>query len=87
MSFSNFAPLLGLLGSITAASLFFPQVLTSYKTKKTQDLSWMSIILGLLNGAFWFSYGVIKTDPFIYITNALLFSAVFLLMLLKRKYG
>ena len=87
MAFSNLAPLLGLLGSITAASLFFPQVLTSYKTKKTQDLSWISIILCILNGAFWVGYGVIKADPFIYETNALLFSAVFLLMLLKRKYG
>lgn len=87
MPFSNLAPVLGLLGSITASSLFFPQVWTSYRTKKTQGLSWFSIILGLLNGIFWTTYGLIKADPFIYVTNALLFSALFLLMLLKRKYG
>lgn len=83
----NFAYLLGLLGSITAASLNFPQVWTSFKTKRTKDIAWFSIIIGLFNGVFWTSYGLIKADPFIYVTNILFFLGAFLLMLLKRKYG
>lgn len=79
--------LFGLLGSLTAASLFFPQVWTSYKTKKTHDLSWFGITIGMLNGVFWIGYGLFRTDPFIYVTNILLFSGAFLLMILKRKYG
>lgn len=77
----------GLLGSITAASLFFPQVYASFKTKQTNDLVWNGIFIGMLNGFFWVVYGSLKSDPFIYVTNTILFIGAFLLMLLKRKYG
>ena len=77
----------GVLGSITAASLFFPQVWRSYKTKKTHDLAWFGIIIGMLNGILWIVYGLFRKDMFIYVTNIILFVGVFLLMILKRKYG
>jgi MtN3 and saliva related transmembrane protein len=83
----SFASILGFLGSITAASLFFPQVWVSYKTKKTGEIAWFGIVIGMLNGVFWTSYGFIKGDPFIYVTNIILFIGAFLLMLLKKKYG
>ncbi len=83
----DIASVFGILGAITASSLFFPQVWTSYKTKRTKDLAWFTIVIGMLNGAFWVAYGVLKNDPFIYITNTLLFTGVFLLALLKKKYG
>lgn len=87
MSDFNFGSLLGLLGAITASLLFFPQVLASYKSKKTKDLAWSSIIVGMLNGIFWIGYGFSKADSFIYITNIILFIGAFLLLLLKKKYG
>lgn len=82
----DIAPIFGLLASITAASLFFPQVWTSYRTKRTHDLAWFGIIIGMLNGVFWIVYGLLKADPFIYVTNTVLFIGAFLLMVLKRKY-
>lgn len=87
MAFADLAPVFGLLGSITAASLFFPQVWVAWKTQKTRDLAWMTILLGMTNGIFWILYGTIKLDPFIYVTNILLFIATFLLAVLKKKYG
>lgn len=77
----------GFLASFTAASIFFPQVYASYKTKNTQSLVWSGIWIGMLNGVFWIIYGFLKMDPFIYVTNTLLFIGAFLLMLLKKKYG
>ncbi len=77
----------GYSGSICASLLFFPQVWTSYKTKQTKSLSWLSIIIGLLNGLSWVGYGLLKNDPIIWVTNSLVFTGVFLLMLLKKKYG
>lgn len=79
--------LAGFLGAITASGLFFPQVWVSYRTKKTRDIAWSGIVIGMLNGIFWTAYGVGKADPFIYITNIILFIGVFMLMLLKKKYG
>lgn len=83
----DIASLFGLLGSITAASLFFPQAWKSYKAKKTQGLSWFGILIGMLNGLFWIVYGLFRADPFIYATNLILFIGAFLLMIIKRKYG
>lgn len=78
--------LFGFLASFTAASLFFPQVWSSYKNKHTHDIAWFGIIIGMANGVFWVIYGLLKLDPFIYVTNTFLFTGAFLLMLLKKKY-
>ncbi len=83
----NVEILFGYLGSIFAALIFFPQVWTSFKTKKTKDLSWMGIVIGMLNGISWVVYGLLKGDPFIWVTNSILFVGAFLLMILKKKYG
>jgi uncharacterized protein with PQ loop repeat len=77
----------GVLGSITAASLFFPQVIRSYRSGKTHDIEWFGIIIGMVNGVFWVAYGILRGDPFIYVTNAVLFVGAFLLMVLKKKHG
>ena len=82
----NVSTFFGLLGSITAASLYFPQVWISYKTKRTRDLAWFGIVIGMLNGFFWVVYGLLQTDPFIWVTNTILFVGAFLLMVLKKKY-
>lgn len=82
----TFESTIGILGSLTAASLFFPQVYVSFKTKRTADLAWFGIIIGILNGIFWTTYGFLKGDPFIYVTNGILFFGAFLLMVLKLKY-
>ena len=78
--------LFGLLGSITASILFFPQVWKAWKVKKTKELSWLMICIGIFNGLFWTAYGVLKLDPFIYVTNTLLTSALVMLAVLKMRY-
>ena len=83
----NVSSILGLCGSITAACLFLPQVWASHRTKKTKGIAWTSIFIGLLNAIFWTTYGLLKHDPFIYVTNALCFCGAFLLLLLKKKHG
>ena len=84
---TNLASLLGFCGSVTAACLFLPQVWASHRTKRTQQIAWTSILLGLLNAIFWTGYGLFKNDPFIYVTNTLCFFGAFLLLLLKKKHG
>lgn len=76
----------GLLGSVTASTIFLPQVWKAWKTRKTRDLSWLTIFIGMLNGFFWIIYGFLRSDPFIYATNTLLFGATACLALLKRRY-
>jgi uncharacterized protein with PQ loop repeat len=84
---NSLASLLGLSGSITAACLFLPQVWASHRTKQTQQIAWTLIIIGLANASFWTGYGLLKHDPFIYVTNILCFFGAFLLLLLKKRHG
>lgn len=81
------AQIFGLLGSITASCLFFPQVWSSYKTHETKSLAWSGIFIGMVNGLFWIIYGLLRGDPYIYVTNAILFIGALLLAILKRRYG
>ncbi len=81
------ATLFGLLGGVTSASIFFPQVYRSWKTKRTNDLSWPTIGIGLLCAFSWVAYGLLRADPFIWVTNLLLFTASALLALLKKLHG
>ncbi len=83
---TDLASIFGLLGAITASTIFFPQVWKTWKTKRTRDLSWPTVIIGMLNGFFWIAYGLLKSDPFIYVTNILLFIATALLAIMKKKY-
>jgi uncharacterized protein with PQ loop repeat len=83
----SLASIFGFCGSVTAACLFLPQVWASHRTKKTQQIAWTSIVIGLTNALFWTIYGLMKNDPFIYVTNIVSFFGAFLLMLLKRKHG
>ncbi len=82
----DFASVFGLLGAVTASTIFMPQVWKAWKTRKTKDLSWLMIIIGVLNGFFWIAYGVLKSDPYIYVTNMFLFAATACLALMKSKY-
>ena len=54
----------GLLGSITAASIFFPQVWASFKSKHTKDLAWSTILIGMLNGLFWGGLWIVEGGSF-----------------------
>ncbi|MFC1648746.1 SemiSWEET family sugar transporter [Nanoarchaeota archaeon] len=77
----------GYLGGIGIAIALTPQVVKSWKTKSTKDISfsWMSIyVLALV---CWVIYGFgIKSYPVIFLTNFELLLALILLAL-KIKYG
>jgi len=83
----NLTLIIGTLGAITAACLFFPQIIASFKTKKTRDIAWSAIGIGIANGVFWAIYGYLINDLFILITNTVMFIGATTLLFLKRKYN
>lgn len=84
---NTLASILGFCGSITAASLYLPQVWISHRTKQTKQVAWTTIMVGMLNGFLWIGYGLLKSDPYIYVTYMILFASTLFLMFLKRKHG
>lgn len=46
----------------------------------------MTIMIGVANGFFWIAYGFMKLDPFLYVTNTILFIATATLAVMKKKF-
>lgn len=64
----------------------FPQLIKSWKTKKTKDLSrgMLSIIIG--GNILWIIYGIHIGDWAIIVANVILFVTAVTLSMLKLKY-
>jgi MtN3 and saliva related transmembrane protein len=82
----NYTDLLGFLAGCLTTSAFVPQVIKTWKTKSTQDLSlsmWSAFFVGVL---CWLVYGFILESFPIILTN---FVTIFLagtILFLKLKY-
>ena len=78
---------LGLGAALLTTAANIPQVVKSWRTRETSDLS-LAMILTLAGGlALWVAYGFLKSDPVIMIANA---AGLFLslnLLALKLWYG
>ena len=55
-------------GFITVAS-FLPQVVRAWRTKQTKDLSVGTIVLIIVAGVAWITYGVLESDRPVILTN------------------
>ena len=69
----------------TVSSL--PQVIKSWKTKSTKDLSWGWIACLLLGLSLWVAYGFVASSLPIIISNAVSAALVLSLAYLKLRYG
>ena len=58
-----------LAGALTVVSLW-PQVLRTWRTKQTQDLSIRTFALLITAGVLWITYGILSTDWPVIATNA-----------------
>ena len=78
---------IGLLGGMLTTIAFLPQVIKSWQTKKTKDISfWMYLIL-VTGIALWLIYGIsIKNLPIIF-ANTITFILAFSVLMLKIKHN
>jgi len=65
---------------------FTPQLYHAYKTKKTNDISWLFILLTLIMSLVWCFYGYYDNDLFIIITDVLISFQCIILSFLKLHY-
>lgn len=78
---------LGFVAAALTTASFLPQVIKSWKTKRTQDIS-LPAFLVLGTGQFlWATYGIVTNQPPIWIANTITFTLVLSILILKRKHG
>lgn len=78
---------LGLVAATATTIGLFPQLIKSWRTKQTGDLSiWMYLLLTV--GVFlWFVYGMIINDLPVILANGISFVCVASTLFLKVRYG
>lgn len=66
---------------------FMPQVIKTWRTRKTKDLSLPMYIIVAIGSLLWFTYGLSKQDTAIVFTNAIVFILSLTILFLKIKNG
>ena len=79
--------LIGLLAGTLTTISFVPQVLKTWKSKSTKDIS-LGMFLSFCTGVFlWIVYGLSVNDVPVIATNVATFVLAFMILFLKFKYG
>lgn len=79
--------ILGLIaGGLTTIS-FVPQVMKTWKYKKTEDISLLMYVIFFTGIFLWFAYGIIIKNTPILIANGVSLVLVFIVLALKIRYG
>jgi MtN3 and saliva related transmembrane protein len=61
--------IVGYVASVATVLSFLPQVVRAWKTKSVKDLSYMMLGLLITSALLWITYGVLKSDMPIILTN------------------
>ncbi|MBI2079409.1 SemiSWEET transporter [Candidatus Micrarchaeota archaeon] len=79
--------IIGLIAGICTTFAFVPQILKSWKTKSTRDLSWEWLFLLILGAMLWFIYGVMISSLPVILANLVMLGFVITLIYVKHRYG
>jgi len=77
----------GIIAGILSTGALLPQVIKSFSSGETKDLSASMLLLMISGGVLWLTYGIRKKDKPIIVANAVILGLVVSLLLLKVKYG
>jgi len=79
-------PYIGYLaGALTVVS-FLPQVLRTWRTKRTQDLSVRTFLLIIAAGVLWITYGTLASDWPVIATNVGMVALNGAILVAKLRY-
>lgn len=76
----------GTIGGIIGISSQIPQLIKSWRTKHTRDISTGTYILLVANNTLWFAHGVFNNDLVLYIANAIAIIFPIGVLIAKFKY-
>ena len=77
----------GIIAGALSTGAFLPQVIKSFTSKRTEDLSFWMLALMISGGLLWISYGIRLKDKPIIIANGVILGLIISLLALKLKYG
>ncbi|MBI2592641.1 MAG: SemiSWEET transporter [Candidatus Colwellbacteria bacterium] len=83
----DFITILGFVAGILTTTSFLPQVIKSWKTEETKDISLPMYIIFTTGAFLWLIYGILLNQPPIYVANGVTLILVSSILILKIKHG
>lgn len=79
--------LIGFLAGVLVAAALLPQVIKSWKTKSTKDISLGWSVTSITGQIMWLVYGALISSPSLVIMSAITLVMALSVLYLKLRYG
>ncbi len=79
--------LLGLVAASFTTGSFVPQVVKSWRTRQTHDISLGTYLLLVVGNLLWLAYGLILRNPPLIVANIVTLTLALSILVLKIKHG
>lgn len=82
-----FTNIIGYAAAVVGTCIMLPQIVKSYRSKKTGDLSMAMIVIYIFNCSLWLAYGLFLSAAPVILANGIGLVIVIFLFILKLKYN
>lgn len=79
--------IIGYIATVVTTVTFLPQVIRSFKTGSTKDISLPSYILLCVGASLWLMYGLLLSASPVVVANGIVLSLGAAMVVLKYKHG
>jgi MtN3 and saliva related transmembrane protein len=77
---------LGFIAASCSTLAFLPQVIKTWRTRSTKDISLVTFLTIAVGSVLWMVYAWLQDDPPVLITNAIIFVLASTILWLKLRY-
>lgn len=84
---NNYIAIIGLIAGTCTTLSFLPQVVKTFKTKKTKDISMVMYIVLAVGLFTWIIYGILISALPVILANVFSLTCAVMILILKIKYG
>lgn len=82
----NNVEIVGIVAGALSCTTFLPQVIKTYKSKSTKDVSLAMFVIAAVSTSLWLIYGVLISSFSLTFTNAIVLLLSLVMLYLKLKY-
>ena len=79
--------IIGFIAGGLSSALFIPQIIKIIKEKSAEELSWLTVIIGVISSSLWLWYGILNSHVSMIVTNSISILATLVLLGLKWKFS
>ena len=79
--------IVGILAGVISCTTFVPQVIKTWRSKSTQDVSLMMFVIASIGTSLWLIYGILIDSFSLIFTNVIVVILSLIMVVLKLKYN